>query len=91
MNDEPKTLEKGESAYRNGGGCICGGVISQSTFDKEFILFWTILLILYLFALSTHNQKYWYSNDEGYGHWKCKVIKMGITEGIGDCIFITKE
>lgn len=35
MNDEPKTLEKGESAYRNGGGCICGGVISQSTFDSN--------------------------------------------------------
>ncbi len=30
-----KPLEKGESTYRNGGGNMCGGVISQSTFDSD--------------------------------------------------------
>ena len=32
----PKTLQEGESSYHNGGsGSMCGGVIKQSTFDKE--------------------------------------------------------
>jgi len=34
MDNEPKILEGGESTYRNGGGSMCGGVISQSYFDK---------------------------------------------------------
>lgn len=33
---EPKILEQGESTYRNGGdGAMCGGVISQSTFNSN--------------------------------------------------------
>lgn len=35
MNEEPKILEEGESTYRNGGGAMCGGVVSQSTFDSD--------------------------------------------------------
>ena len=31
----PKTLEKGESTFRNGGGAICGGVVSHSTFHSD--------------------------------------------------------
>jgi len=30
MKNEPKILEEGESTYRNGGGSICGGVISKT-------------------------------------------------------------
>ena len=33
--EEPKILEKGESTYRNGGGSMCGGIVSKSTFDSE--------------------------------------------------------
>lgn len=35
MKEEPKILEEGESTYRNGGGAMCGGVISQSMFDSD--------------------------------------------------------
>ena len=32
---EPKILEEGESTYRNGGGSMCGGVISKTLFDSN--------------------------------------------------------
>ena len=36
MKKLPKTLEKGESTYGNGGSCaMCGGVVSQSMFDSN--------------------------------------------------------
>lgn len=35
MEKEPKILEEGESTFRNGGGAMCGGVISQSLFDSD--------------------------------------------------------
>ena len=35
MKQEPKILEEGESTYRNGGGSVCGGVISKSMFDSD--------------------------------------------------------
>lgn len=35
MKNEPKILEDNESTFRNGGGGVCGGVISQSRFDAE--------------------------------------------------------
>lgn len=35
MREKPKTLEKGESTYRNGVDNMCGGVISKSTFDSN--------------------------------------------------------
>ena len=35
MKIEPKILEKGESTYRNGGGSMCGGVVSRSMFDSD--------------------------------------------------------
>ena len=30
-----KVLKESESTYRNGGGSICGGVVSKSMFDSD--------------------------------------------------------
>ena len=35
MKEEPKVLEKGESTFRNGGGSMCGGVMSKTEFFKN--------------------------------------------------------
>lgn len=35
MKKEPKILEEGESTFRNGGGGMCGGIISKSMFDSD--------------------------------------------------------
>ena len=35
MEEEPKILEDVESTYRNGGGSMCGGVISESRFNSD--------------------------------------------------------
>ena len=33
--EAPKILEEGESTYRNGGGSMCGGVISESMWQQD--------------------------------------------------------
>ena len=42
---EPKILEKGESAYRNGGGSVCGGVVSRSMFESNP---WAYMMAYYM-------------------------------------------
>lgn len=45
MTTEPKILEKGESTYRNGGGAMCGGVVSKSRFDSNP---WAYMMAYYM-------------------------------------------
>jgi hypothetical protein len=45
MEKEPKILEKGESTFRNGGGSLCGGIISKSTFDSDP---WAYMMAYYM-------------------------------------------
>lgn len=33
--NEPKILKEGESTFRNGGGGMCGGVVSENTFNSD--------------------------------------------------------
>lgn len=39
MRYEPKILKDGESTYRNGAGSMCGGVVSESTFYSDPMLY----------------------------------------------------
>jgi len=45
MKEEPKILKEGESTYRNGGGSMCGGVVSQSMFDSDP---WAYMMAYYM-------------------------------------------
>ena len=44
-DEEPKILGDGESTFRNGGGSICGGVVSQRTFDSDP---WAYMMAYYM-------------------------------------------
>jgi hypothetical protein len=46
MSEEPKILEKGESTFRNGGGSLCGGVMSKTEFFKGDI--WGNMMAYYM-------------------------------------------
>ena len=43
--DEPKILGKDESTHRNGGGAMCGGVVSKSLFDSDP---WAYMMAYYM-------------------------------------------
>ena len=45
MKEEPKILEEGESTFRNGGGSMCGGVISESLMMSDP---WAYMMAYYL-------------------------------------------
>lgn len=45
MKNKPKILEERESTYRNGGGSLCGGVISRSLFESDP---WAYMMAYYM-------------------------------------------
>jgi len=45
MKEEPKILEEGESTFGNGGGAMCGGIISKSMFDSDP---WAYMMVYYM-------------------------------------------
>lgn len=45
VKELPKTLENNESTFRNGGGAMCGGVVSKSRFYADP---WGLMMAYYM-------------------------------------------
>lgn len=66
--------------------------MKESALILVFVAFGIGFVFAYLSVFNFNGSpKYWHSNDEGHGHWKCKVIEMGLMTGIDNCVFLNSK
>jgi hypothetical protein len=63
MKKEIKTLKAGESTFKNGGGAMCGGVVSKSLFNSNPMAF-----MMAYYMDDKHFEKYKVEKDKKKRH-----------------------